>query len=67
MLIFLRQAIGTDHDWEAAEAFVKAEYWTDVVLQRGGTINRESAGDMAEMYHVALVNGGAIVVYSTPL
>lgn len=67
LMIFLRQSIGSDHDWDAAEALVVAASWGEVDLKRGGTLTTEDTlGDFQEMYDTALSNGGAIVVYSEP-
>lgn len=68
LMVFLRQPVGSDHDWASAETLVAAESWGEVLLERGGTVGPDSAiGDFSEMYQAALSNGGSIVVYSDPL
>ena len=68
LLVFLRQAVDSEHDWATAEALVAAESWGDVSLERGGTIGPSSTlGEMTDMHQAAMTNGGSIIIYRDPL
>jgi hypothetical protein len=66
-LCFLRQPAASKHDFAGAEALLEAEWWGNVLLERGGTLGASIAGEFADMHQAALAKGGAIVVYSESL
>ena len=71
MHIYLRQAAGSEHNWDAAEAVAVNGGWAEVSLTKAGTLPTD-AGERKEepdrsCYHAALRDGDAILVYSEAL
>ncbi len=68
MHIYLRQAIGSEHDWNAAEAVALNGGWADVSLNKAGILPVDTAERKEEpertCYLAALEEGDAILVYS---
>lgn len=71
MLIFHRQAAGTEHDWAQAEAGAADAGWTEVSIQRAGILNSESLNgkdtEFRDAFEYALHGGCGLVVYRAPL
>jgi hypothetical protein len=71
VLAFLRQAPGTDHDWDAAEGHLNSAGWAQVKFSRAGTLEAESLSGSADYlvgaYEEAALNGFGFVVYEKPM
>jgi hypothetical protein len=71
MLIFSRQAVGTEHDWQAAEENTRKSGWGDFSFQRAGTLIAENlngkSSEFREAFEHALSQGCGIIVYRDPL
>ena len=67
LLIFVRQAPGADHDFEAADAIAGAAGWHDPDFLRAGTLPADAAGQPEEpfrsCYAEAMEKGGSLMVY----
>jgi hypothetical protein len=70
MHIYVRQPLGSAHDWESAEFVALNCGWSQVEILKAGTLSANSAESKGEpersCYHSALESGDAILVYSTP-
>lgn len=67
MLIFVRQAPGSEHDFAAAEAAALKAGWADVDFTKAGTLPPEAAAadePFRSCYAAALADGDAIMVYA---
>jgi hypothetical protein len=71
VLVFLRQAQGTEHDWDVAEGELNSAGWTQVRFTRGGTVAAEnltgSADYLQGAFEEAARNGFGFVVYEKPM
>lgn len=70
MHIYVRQALGSAHDWEAAELVALNFGWSQIEILKAGTLPADTAERKGEpersCYLSALEKGDAILVYSTP-
>lgn len=70
MHIYLRQAAGSRHNWEAAELAALKNGWSQVEILKAGTLPADTPERQGEpersCYKSALESGDAILVYSTP-
>lgn len=70
MHIYVRQPLGSGHDWEAAKLVALNCGWSQVEIVKAGTLSADSAERKGEpersCYLSALESGDAILVYSTP-
>ena len=65
LLIFLRQASGSDHDTPAAAAAAAKAGWTRVDVTKAGTLPEDAGATMADPVraaYVSAVEGGAGVM-----
>jgi hypothetical protein len=71
MMVFIRQAAETDHDWESAQAGVNDAGWSQVNFQRAGTLIPENLNgkdsDFVGAFEHAMHGGCGLVVYAAPL
>lgn len=70
MHIYVRQPLGSAHDWETAEVVALKCGWSQVEILKAGTLPADTAERKGEpersCYQSALESGDAILVYSTP-
>jgi len=68
MLVFTSQEVGTDHDWENAEAIVKGNNWAEIEFTKAGTLSPDNVKGkdqvLVDCYEEALLGGSALLVYS---
>ena len=71
LLVFVRQAPGTDHDFDTAEDIANRNGWTDVDFTKAGTLPDDAGENHVEPFHGcymdAVDKGEAILVYDTPV
>ena len=71
MLVFVRQAHGTNHDWALAEASVSKVGWTQISFRRAGTLSAEKlngkSNEFVGAFEQAMNAGFGLVVYSEPI
>lgn len=69
LLVFLRQPLGSGHDFDAAEAVAVKAGWTSLDFTKAGILP-EDAGEQGEdtfraCYASAVTEGQALLVYDT--
>jgi hypothetical protein len=71
MLVFVRQSLGTAHDWANAEIGANDGGWGDISFQRAGTLFSDSLNgkspDFVGAYEHAMHGGCGLVVYRPPV
>ncbi|MDM0045982.1 hypothetical protein QTH91_15950 [Variovorax dokdonensis] len=71
MLIFIRQAVESEHDWKLAEAGAASAGWVDVVLKRAGTLESENLNgrdqQFRDAFESAMQGRCGLVVYRDPI
>jgi hypothetical protein len=70
MLVFSRQPVGTDSDWELAASHLDGSDWTEIEWERATIIDAPSPNThptTQAAYDDALAKGSAIIAYSDPV
>lgn len=69
VLVFLRQAEHSEHDFPAAETVAVEAGWSDVDFTRAGTLPADAEPTMEAVfrshYRAALSDGASLLVYDT--
>lgn len=66
--IYVRQRIGTDHDWAAAEVVAMQGGWTDLEFRNAAVMNPDGLEEPMRSCHETAVNDGhALLVYDEPV
>jgi hypothetical protein len=71
LLAFLRQAEGTDHEWDVAESNLNSAGWTQVQFTQGNAVVAEDLAGSADYlqgaFERAAQDGFGFVVYEKPM
>jgi hypothetical protein len=70
VLVFSRQPIGTEHDWQFAASHLEGAGWTHIELQRAKNMdapNLNTDPTFSTAYEKALAQGGTVIVYTDPV
>jgi hypothetical protein len=71
LILFRRQAAGTDHEFDAAKDHLNSQGWESVEVTRAGTLTPESLNgkdvDFCNAYEAALDAGNSLIVYRDPI